>query len=433
MKLAVDYLEDYSERRYQSVDNHRLLVMEPFQKKLRIFSNRHLSKNFRTNRLVKQLVKGSMQVRRIDFLSRYQEHNDSPSARNLHSALLLFVYQKQVYYYDLFQCQLYNVGQTNAPFFEQDYLYVLGLHTLKNLCRYYGEFALYLSLLDGGHLLANVKNCLYGLENDFELTAGLSWKSLFGEVEVEDNRLFLSFAVKVSLTEALESETFPPVEQSRKTKEAYNYLKYSRYIDRLLLDFNTEGRRTKWIKRKPGTYRHFSEATFLNRTSAHNMVGNYNKITTYEGFSIEEALVELEKIKANYCSSALQYAFIVNTRDRLMIWKDGGQVEENGNFGEILYNDHDFFDLATYRIAFVCYSSRQETLNEGIVQQLLSVGEAMQFVGVLAAEQGYAFRPMKNHNDDYLKKIMQLTAAEDIQYIGVLCDESVQQLSVKIQ
>jgi len=78
----------------------------------------------------------------------------------------------------------------------------------------------------------------------------------------------------------------------------------------------------------------------------------------------------------------------------------------------------------------VFYTEDKDIVSEGLLPILLSAGELMQGFCLYAAETGNAFRPMKNHHDSYLKRILELSDESEINYIGVLCSSPVQQIKL---
>lgn len=53
----------------------------------------------------------------------------------------------------------------------------------------------------------------------------------------------------------------------------------------------------------------------------------------------------------------------------------------------------------------------------------------MQLTASYAGMVDYAFRPMKNHHDHYLKNVLSLEDDAEINFIGVVCNSPTHQLS----
>lgn len=430
MNLEEKYLEDYSEKRYLSCDNQDILILEPFRKKNDFISRRKIANKFFQNKIIQQIIERTLAINRVDFLSRYHEHNDSPSARNLHSTELIFVYKEQAYYYDLFDQQMYFIGETQNDDLINEELYIIGIHSLKNLSRYYGEFSLYLSLLDGGHIFANLKNYLQRENYQFEQTVEFRGSDLLRDIGIFDSGVFISFALKV-FTQVLNREPIFIERPTNKNLELYDYYSNTYHIKKLIEKYSIQKTKITWRIIEFKNCKVFENKIYKNRSSHHNMVGNYNKLEDYSSFSIFKVLTYLEEFKKNLFSDAVNFAFIKKTKKGLKIFRNKERIENiEGSMSLILNNDHDFFDLESYTTVFVSYGDRKKVLSNGLISHFLSVGEVTQFVGGYAAENQYGFRPMKNHNDKYLKKILKLDSAEDIHYIGVLCDETVKQINV---
>jgi len=109
------------------------------------------------NEITQQLV---AVAKNIFTFSRYEPHNPYilhkrvPSARNIHPNEGYLVLQGHILRVNPRSCQLDYIGYNPSY---QNKIYLCVVSELWRVMKYYGEFGLSLSLLDAGHILAEIK------------------------------------------------------------------------------------------------------------------------------------------------------------------------------------------------------------------------------------------------------------------------------------
>ncbi len=427
MKLEKTYLQNYTENRYRSVSSSKVFILNPFEKSQHIFMNKIKDELFFKNSIITEIIKFSLEVNRVDFMSRYQEHNNSPSARNLHSAQVLFIYKKRIYYYDIFSREIYWVGDDES-FAYSEKLYLVGFHQLKNLSRYYGEFSMYLTLLDGGHLLFNIKNILRLNEiSHRQSVGGLNELSL--DNICCDKNIFTSFILEIDLEQELDYEKENTLLTRKDDFDSYNYLSGTSILEQLISVYRNPPK-NNWQDVEQEELKVFCSTSLQNRSSCHNMIGNYNRKNLRLEIPLSDVMQDLKRINQTLLSSNVEVAFLRKlNQDFIEIVKVDEVYQTKGNLSLILNNDHDYFDIESYGGVFVCFGKRSKTLEDGIQSYLLSVSEIMQYLSLYISEAKRGFRPMKNYDDKYLKQVLRLNKQDDINYIGSICDNNVNQLN----
>jgi len=371
--------------------------------------------------LLDRLTAATLRINRFDILSRYQDHNSSPSTRNMHSCQLLFVIDGNVHFYDLYEDRFYLTDSEKlGREWDRDAVYVIGLSDLLNISRYYGEFSLYLSLLDAGHVLGNAKNALTAADIPYVTYESPGAKGVLDRLGTPTDSLYASFMLELERPAGEMELRGTPRTGRIPTLKRFDELKPTIFVSPLLRKFRFASAKG----RKQAEHRPPREALPIERlrSSAHTMIGNFNLSERFERFKAEEARRVLLDAVRQSSNPALR--FCIAERHRLLM--DDGSVK-NGpiDFGRILHNDHEFFDLSTYSYVVVCFSEDRRIEDCGLLPVLLAAGELMQAACLYSAGQGYAFRPMKNHNDEYLKEVLELNDGWEINYIGVLCGSEV--------
>lgn len=430
-QVEFEYYKKNSQNRYSMT---HLTHLTPFNKEYTFTSIKEIplselkAQSNPISELIFNVINNSIKINRFDILSRYQDHNDSPSVRNLHSCKIMFLLDGFLYYYDIYKEKLLLLDNTKIEgVFSKEKLYIIGFTDLLNISRYYSEFSLYLSLLDAGHVLFNIKNTLLNLK-----------KSIIQHIEVVSHPILNNINQKDSVFFPFIIELDRPngkLELINKESNTINILKYKNFDEfastdllKKLLDLYNRNEEVKKINipHTPG---------ILNvglRRSAHTLIGNFN-LSDIPNYSIVELGNEIKKYKSQLSSSKIQFSIIHKQNDSTVILtEDSMRTNCDVEFSEILYNDHEFFDLSTYFTIVVCYSTHQAVIEDGMKAVLLSAAEIMQIASWFAAKKNHPFRPMKNHNDEYLKNILCLDDSNEINFIGVFCNEPIEQISFNL-
>lgn len=419
-----DYYKRYSADRYNLT---QVTHGTSFLKKQYGFTGNKIEPN---NTAVFNFIQGlmdySLKIVRFDVLSRYQDHNFSPSTRNMHSAQVLFIIDKKYIYYDIYEDVFFAAGHCSIPEIFKDKIYIFGFSDLINISRYYGEFSFYLSTLDAGHVLGNLKNYLN--------MKGIEWSQVFkikpiqilNEVCFYNHEMFGTFLLSTNRPEG-ELTIKNLVEHKRIAEDKiFNELAATEYLKFMLPNVNNGWLSNENDKRQSNLSNF--PYSFQMRNSAHNMVGNFslNREETISDLALKNYINNLNTFQKNLTSIKQNYCFL---RKNKVFYGNGEVKNKNIDFEKILYNDHEFFDLNTFNLICVIYSKDADVRINGIINSLLSCGELMQVVGLAFSNNGKSFRPMKNHNDTYLKSILELNSDVEINYIGVECSNPIEQFT----
>ncbi|MBC2080832.1 hypothetical protein HCA99_16495 [Listeria booriae] len=377
-------------------------------------------------KLIQGLMDHSLKIVRFDVLSRYQDHNHSPSTRNMHSAQVLFIIDKKYIFYDLYEDVFIVAGHCSVSGISTDKIYIFGFSDLINISRYYGEFSFYLSILDAGHVLGNLKNYLNSKVFKWTQMFKIMPVQILKDVCFYSCEMFGTFLLSVVRPEGDLNINSQVAHKRIAEDKSFSELEATEYLKLILPNVNNK----MLANRKDKVQSNVSNFPYLpqKRNSAHNMVGNFNLTTedTISDLELQNQINNLNAFQKNITSLKQRYCFL--RKDK--IFYDSGEVKNsNVNFKNILYDDHEFFDLNTFNLICVIYSNDIDVQTEGVINSLLSCGELMQVIGLALSNSGKSFRPMKNYNDNYLKSILKLNANAEINYIGVECSNPVEQIS----
>lgn len=431
-QLENTYYHNFSSDRYTSVEYTRSKFLIPFEKEY-IHKGRNCDEsNIIYPQMINDIIENTLKIKRFDLLCYYQDHNNSPSVRSLHTARLLFIIQGKFYYYSIYDDRLISISKdhSSSELFDDEKIYIFGLSDVLNLARYYGEFSLYISILDAGHLLYNVKNTLVGKNMDFYLYKRIPSKYIYEHVNIDSRTTYISFAIEISCKNLRMTEgIYFKQGCDRRLSLAYNELKSTRFLNDILHHYNDETETEKKHIR-PRDIPFLRIPSTLTRTSAHTTVGNNNYGEMFERFDPKVVLDYIKRSNQLLCNPYIDYCFLVKKdNEEFIYWSDFSITPKKIDYRSVMYNEYKFFDLDSYRFIFICYTKTKYLKENGLVNHLISSAEIMQLTALYADLTGYSFRPMKNHDDLYLKKILSLDEEMEINFMGVVCNSPIQQLS----
>ncbi len=416
-----DYLERYGQARYKHTKG--CLSLRPYDK--RSFRGEAIKAYERTELpdWVDALLKQTLTLRRIDYFSRYAEHNNSPSARNLHSASLLLVWEGALYFYDLYEDLLLSVDALMPSFFSKDSFYILGVCDFYNLARYYGDFGTYLTLLDAGHLMFNVKNALK--LND------VAYKYFWHVPETVQEKVSACFSEKSFVAYCIVVDDAPPAPTGGHTVQRKGAVKgVSQSSSEMIATLLKQLRAGPVVTVEESQWPPMVQSQTLIRNSGHNQVGNCRVHYGQKSFSIEAWEVSFERLSKALTPHPIEHKWFVNEETYGMAPLENAVIKPS--LKGLLNNDHAFFDMDNFDLALVLYIKREAFEAAGLKETLISAGAQMQSACLLAAQDGLAFRPMKNHCDASIKEHLGLGSDYEILYLGVLCEENIHQISAQI-
>ncbi|HLR02915.1 MAG TPA: hypothetical protein VK111_09280 [Virgibacillus sp.] len=429
-KMESAYYHTFSGDRYTNVEYTRSKFLLPFKKEYirRISDGVEKKKDFPG--IIGTIIKNTLKIKRFDVLSYYQDHNNSPSVRSLHTARLLFIIRGQIYYYSMYDNKMLCLSKDVIETVCHDRFYIIGLSDVLNLTRYYGEFSLYASILDAGHLLYNVKNTLIGSGEAFQLFRHFPVKRIYEKASIDPNTTYLSFALAISETEMSWDDCFSVVDgYDERLTLGYDELHGSYFLRNLLDDYNERTvMEANRIESEGIPY--LEVPSMLTRTSAHTTVGNNNFAETFDDFDPAEVLDLIKRSGPMFSNRKTDYCFLVKNEGKESIyWSDFSVTDRPIDYRSTMYNAYKFFDMHSYRFILVCFTKTSHLATSGLVDHIISAGEIMQLTASYAGLKGYAFRPMKNHHDRYLKEVLSLGDDTEINFMGVVCNSPIHQLS----
>lgn len=428
------YYCDYSAERYKNTNDSSQIILTPFNKEYIFQDSGDKGQIERYSQLIDEVIEHTLKIKRFDVLSYYHDHNNSPSVRSLHSAKLMFLINGYFYYYHLYDNQLLLVSETvmDDGLFKKDRLYIFGVSDLLNLARFYSEFSFYASILDAGHLLYNVKNVLVNKNIDFHQYKEINSRDVFDHIKVDSRYSYISFCLEIC-PEYQENQMSTQKSYStgydKRLSVPHNEFVTTKYLREILAQYNDSTSMVSgYIKSDHIPF--FSLSSKLVRNSAHTTIGNHNDGQTFDAFKQEEVLHYLKKSKDLFSSDSMEYCILYkNDKGEFIYWSDLTASKVSIDYQRIMYNDHKFFDMSSYSIVFVCFSNREKIVQGNLKNHLITSSEMMQLVALYSSSVGYAFRPMKNHNDSYLKEVLNLDERYEINFMGVVCNSPIQQLS----
>lgn len=435
----MDYYRSYSADRYKNTNDNSFIILTPFSKEYIYKDLRDEGHIDMYSQLIDEVIEHTLKIKRYDILSYYHDHNNSPSVRSLHTAKLLFLIKGKFYYYNIYDDQLLLVSdiEIDAQVFKKDRMYIFGVSDVLNLARFYSEFSFYATLLDAGHLLYNVKNVLVNKNIDFCQLKEINSKYVYEHIKIDSRYSYISFGLELSphyKENQMLSRKHYVSGQDKRLSIAHNELSTTAYLNTLLSNYNNSTNIMDGNFIKTDNIPFIQLSSKLTRNSAHTTIGNHNYGEKFESFIPEDALNYLKRSKDLFSSDGMEYCFLLkNDKGEYIYWSDFTTTNTAIDFRRVMYEDHNFFDFNSYRIVFICFSNREKAEENGLKNHLITSAEMMQLVALYAASVGYAFRPMKNHNDHFLSNLLNLDDKYEINFMGVVCNSPIQQLSYHLR
>lgn len=416
MEYIYNYYKRYSEKRY---DIDFFSSLTPLKNDLLKYKGYIVKNNSEISQKLFDLGNMTLKLNKLEIFSKYHMHNLTPSVRNYHSTFYVMVVNKKVYIYDFFEDEIIFLDHFHGKV-DCDSTYIIGMSDIFNLIKYYGEFSLYLSLLESGHLLANIKNFCDYQRLDYEQVYLPKMKNQLKEMNIITETLYSPFTIKIkNLTGSL-SISNEYIEKNHYTNEYFDELKSTYYLKNILQSLNR--RYIYKVNKSYKSRKHFF-FDFQYRNSANNLVGNYNLNLHIKNKDIEMIMEKIRHYLYNLTSDDMNFCIF----HKNYIYHDDGRIEnKNINYGKVLYNDHTYFDLSSYKNVIIIYTKDCNLEGMNVFDHLLSIGELMQGIALISSDFNYSMRPMKNHNDSYIKKILDFKDKNDVEinYIGVICERN---------
>lgn len=423
--LVKKYYAEFSDKRYQNTSNNYLAILLPFKKNYINSTIRSTPLSHINSLLICDIIQETMKLNRIDILSYYQDHNYTPSVRSFHSTYFIIIIRNIGYYYNIYDNTLSTVSKRFSQDFNLDInkIYILAISDILNLSRYYGDFSIYPSLLEAGHLLENILNVLNKHQINSHLTPACP--NLMNYLSIDSRYNYIQYMMTLDVRENIKNsldETYQPIYDERLAFD-YNEFQDSKYLKELINYFNEN----PIISHKKFILEDYKRYIW-HRNSGHNTIGNFNIRNDFSAFIPKTAI---ENVKSqNNLSSNINIYILEIQKNKLIIYNDNKEkFIKHVDTKDILSNNQQFLDLSTFKYIVILTSPKN--INN-IRESLLCCGQIMQRFSLYIAQLNYSFRPMKNHNDSQIKDILNLSDMHNINYIGVLCESEPLQIHFKI-
>lgn len=435
------YIERYLSNRYKNVN--RKTNITPFEYIPKInyeftlgIDIKNQVNNFQNQsqeitELLSKISYFSCGISRYEILNRYKIHTFNPTARNLHSALIYFLVDNYCFRYNFLknEFEIFRTEYKKAFNFREKF-YILCCNELFGLTSYYGEFSYFLAGLDAGHVLHNIKLILSLEELQSDLIYYYNHKEicdLIGRNYLEIRPFFiLEVDKKLDSKNLIDKFNFKNKQESNNiVHENYFEMKQYNILCDLLEQYSCFGDKNI-IKQEQNYYKYIRKDEILDslikRTSAHNLVGNMcfeaesNMLKSTEIFL---KFLDYKKVldKKNY----FKCFFIKNRQDGSVSIIDENKSEhimeaeaEKIHFN-IIHDSYEFFQTHTFLGMIILTASMEEIKKDDDLSgmyldySLLMSGDLMQCISLLAAEQDYFCRPIKNYRDDYLQRLLNVS------------------------
>ncbi|QKY71291.1 hypothetical protein [Lentibacillus sp. CBA3610] len=432
-ELEESYYKHYSEERYISNNENHIVTVTSFSKEYIVAKNRkEYDQSWKENVFLNSIINHSLRIRRFDLLSNYNDHNNSPSARSFHSTRLVFIINGYAYYYAMYTDQflLISSKKMSTEVFDEKKTYLIGVSDILNLSRLYNEFSLYISMLDSGHLLYNIKNELGNYRLNYYQYTKFNSQEFYSHVNLDKRYSYVSFALEIEmdLSEVINVDN-SLLGYDKRLDISLDELCAAPHLRPLIDCYNNEKEIQKVEKFSEGFY----SIPFINvekRNSAHTIVGNYNKGDLFEKVKPDKILSLIKTNKKFFNNKDIQLMILKKESEGTIAWfENGNHYKVDINYSYLMYDNRNIFDMNSYNTVVIGYSTKDMISNFGLRNHITSFGEVMQFIGIYINRFQYSFRPMKNHNDSYIKDKLNLQTECTINYMGVVCNAPTQQVS----
>lgn len=430
-----DYFNRYSENRYEM--NH-LVLLTPHRKYYDYDFDYYMQLSEGTEKtvlnLIGKIIKYTTKINRYDVLSRYNDHNSSPSARNYHSSEVYFIFNNRAYRYNYYKDRVEVIILQSKLFENNNKLHILGVSDIYNLSRFYSEFSFYLVGLDSGHVAYNVKTVLFDEEIQCRQVFAYDQHLIAENLRRSPKDTVINYVISCDSSLLADDSTnmitksVADLDVTRYVKPKFDQLIATEHLRKLMNEIRINDYVEDFDICTTYYPKNMSEV-HRRRNSLHNVLGNFNWHSDYEKFDVNQLSKHLtEYICNSHYAQKLEFAIVSKKNENYEIQKNSVDLDELNQIWvsadelkNVLHNDHGFLDLRTFQHVVAIYATDEKMIDVGLQNLLLGVGEMMQIVCLYSAEIDYGFRPLKNHNDDGIKRLLNLSGEHDkILYIGLL-------------
>ena len=343
----------------------------------------------------------------------YEFRKKIPSARSIHPFLPVIHYRGFLFLYDAnsndFSCFGYDTTKQNV-------IELFICVDLWRTCAIYGEFGIALSLLELGHLHADIK----WLINDDDCLALESGEFCFApysslttsERITNANDLYVMSSIKIiELEDCLEGLMKPIPVMSIKKK--YNYTAELQALGVQLFLKQAEETQLRFAK----SYHTNIKNLHVKRKQRHSL--NKRQATFHLGPPLKRCifkafLSQLNENTKDWLLPNVSFYFFIHQVEGISrgVYKYEGDdiylVNPNFEMHSIFYESQEFMNLDTLPfLVLMTFTDFEDQSLSSFIEAHIHIGEIVHTMSLLYASEDTFTRPFKNINDAYCQKLCQ--------------------------
>lgn len=359
------------------------------------------------NEIVK-MVRNVFGYTRYEPLNPYVFHKCVPAARNIHANEAYIIWNGNVVRYNC-RKNIFEKVRYDESVKDQRRLVIVG--EPWRIMKFYGEFGMVLPLLDGGHLLAEIKlNLSEALVKKLIVELGAGIEGIHSALGISENSNVVVLGVDFS--KAFPGREDPKIVSDHRRISCYD-AEVARYeISKAFFEPETGFEKFKAMN-ETGNVCRFEKKD--KRESAHNYVGICSVSETVDNSFVdkltEQYLNVLEKfhVYKERFLVRIVYSTVQGTRMRTV---QKGLVSDDKEISlekrKLLHDTARMIDMDSMPlIAYFSYIYDEKlTEKENIYLSHVGAAEMNHYLSILAPQYGFFSRPMRNFEDDYVEGIL---------------------------
>ena len=492
-KKYIEFLNRYSYDRYNNFDNldndkNVYPIMKPIDcyeawkletdklREVKLGATFPLIQNTLTFKNMKECISilsyYSVSILRCEAQNPYFYHTAVPSAKGIHPCECYFITKvkgaARLLRFNSASSTLEYISKKDDAAteklinkeFEEDELIIIITSDMFRLSKYYGSFAYILSAIDAGHISSQIGMLAARGAAELETYVDIDIKSIADYLKVDFNEIHPELMMKVKLSKDIESVNIDfnnikdGVRNSFYSEDMKEFNQITNFNNLLIEDFR---KKADFKEFKTSKYKILENKDILsckdtnlntaiyNRTSAQNVLGTFSLSIYIKNEDFKKASKELYNYLShtNLEENIRVYCFINKVEGYEKGWylleKEGFSFikpDKQDNMINFLHDSHEFFSITTMPVVFFFEGNIKKYYDlyelNGVKALYINTGEACQGASIAFSEIGYFARPLKNLNERYVEKVLNLDECERVTYMLAIGKNNISSLDLEV-
>lgn len=376
-----------------------------------------------------EIVRYIFKYNRYEPTNPYVFHKCVPSARNIHTNEPYIIFNGDIVRYN---CKLDNFEYIKYDESMKNRCEIIMLAELWRVMKFYGEFGMVLPLIDAGHILGQLKieleknnyHCSYiqyaasSEEDYYNINASSKSTLITFKVDLSSNFLYKDIEVNIDNNRRINN------------RRSINYdgeiNSYMNVKDFLNITSSFKHRKMICDKNKLRNI-----CTKNIRESAHNTVGICSVTDFIKEKNVKSIFDNIQQYIRHYIIDYYNYNIYIIYKNEEKITKllslKNEKIKESIlkdiNKRELLHDTKTMIIMDSMpMIIYISYNYDKEiSERENIYNSHIGAGEINQYLSIFVTNEGLFARPVRNFEDDNVKKLLQIESDNEYLIYSLIC------------